>query len=356
MKSITILLLIILVRIGLPQTYNDFAPEIFFGRLASAKAEAMGRMLSVNYDSYFVSQSNPASLMNNQGLSVFYSNSSPFYGLRDAVYNYAGASYNNPEYGAIGFNALWFDYGTIFYTTGEHSPDIISSFKPSITVYTITYSNELLNWFNFGINGNLFINNAIYDKTFRGTYFDVGILKNINVLRTSELSDEIVIALMVKNIFNQSLEYEQNLKDYFPSILLLGLSNTIAFYNHDLYDKSHLIALTTGIEYQDLLNSKSRTAYKAAAEISFLDIVFARAGYYYERQINFGYNSKEKIEDLTYGFGFKLDMYKLLSKKLPLLLIFDYVSLKQPSYITDYDDWEKFSSINIVLNYQMNLK
>ncbi len=356
MKRITILLVIVLINTGLPQTYSDFAFEIFFGRLASAKAEAMGRMLSTGYDSYFVSQSNPASLINNPGLSVFYSNSSPYYVFRDAAYNYAGASYNHPEYGAVGFNALWFDYGTIFYTTGGQSPDNITSFKPSITVYTFTYSNELKDWFNFGINGSLFINNVIPDKTFNDTYFDLGISRNFNIHQDSELSDEIVIALMVKNIFNQSLEYEQNLKDYFPSILLLGLSNTIEFYNDDLYDKSHLIALTTGVEYQDLLNSKFRTAYKAAAEISFLDIVFARAGYYYERQINFGYNSKGKIEDFTYGFGLKLDLYKLLSKRLPLVLIFNYVSLKQPTYITDYDDWGKFRSINIALNYQMDLK
>ncbi len=74
------------VSIAFSQTYQDFfAQEIFFDRLPSAKTEAMGKILSVNNDSYFVSQSNPANLANSKGVSVFYSHSGSRYYMLDNV-------------------------------------------------------------------------------------------------------------------------------------------------------------------------------------------------------------------------------------------------------------------------------
>lgn len=97
MKKIIILLSFVLSNSIFAQQYNDFSQEIFFGRLPSAKTEAMGRILTLNFDPYFVSQSNPANLVTTKGAAVFYSNSSLFYGYNEATYNYMGVSYNNPK-------------------------------------------------------------------------------------------------------------------------------------------------------------------------------------------------------------------------------------------------------------------
>ena len=115
MKKILLFLLSILYSSIFPQAsnlYNGFAQEIFFGRLPSAKTEAMGRILTLNFDPYFVSQSNPASLVSTEGIALFYSNGSPLYGYTKASYNYAGISYVHPVYGGIAFNFLSFNTGT----------------------------------------------------------------------------------------------------------------------------------------------------------------------------------------------------------------------------------------------------
>ncbi len=78
MKKIIILLSFVLSHSIFAQQYNDFARDFFFGRLPSAKTEAMGRILTLNFDTYFVSQSNPANLVTTKGVAVFYSHSSHF--------------------------------------------------------------------------------------------------------------------------------------------------------------------------------------------------------------------------------------------------------------------------------------
>jgi hypothetical protein len=121
-----------------------------------------------------------------------------------------------------------------------------------------------------------------------------------------------------------------------------------------VYEKSYFIGFTSGFEYQDLLNSDKRTAYKVGGELSFLDIIFLRGGYYSETKIVYGFNSKSKLEDFTYGFGFKLDFDRHLTSDFPLILIFDFVSLEQPSStVTAIESWDNFTSFTLIANYRI---
>jgi len=120
-----------------------------------------------------------------------------------------------------------------------------------------------------------------------------------------------------------------------------------------LYENSYLLGLTIGLEYQDLFNADFRTAYKAGGELSLLDIVFLRGGYYHETTIDYGYNSTGMLEEFTYGFGLKLDFDKHFTNGFPLIIQFDFVSLPQPSYITDFNDWDDFTTYNLIANYRI---
>ena len=348
MKKIIVLLLFILSGSTFSQTYRDFAREIFFGHLPSAKTEAMGRILSLNFDPFFVSQSNPANLVQVNGVSIFYANSSPYYALDNASYNYAGFSYHHPVAGAFAFNFLKFNYGIPI--IGEEA---IGSDDPAIDLYTLTYSNEIKDWIVFGINANLFVYNL--NKSYTSTFFDVGLSRDFKVVQNSQINDKITVGSQLKNIFNQSFSsIDEAQADVFPMIFQIGLSNTVQYTDTDVYEKDYFFGFTLGLEYQDLFNSDYRTAYKVGGEISLLDIIFMRGGYYHETTIDYGFNSTGQLEEFTYGAGLKLDFNSLFTDDFPLVINFDYVSLKQPTYITNYDDWDNFTTYSLIANYRLD--
>lgn len=341
MKKITVLVLILSPNIIFAQTYNDFAKEIFFGRLPSAKTEAMGRILTLNLDQYFVSQSNPANLSNSQGINIFYSNCTPYYLLDNATYNYFGISYNHPVLGALAFNYLNFNSGIEYFNENKY-------------LYTITYSYNIRDWFMMGISANLFVYDFGFDKNYSSSFFELGLSRNFKFIQNSSLSSEINLASQIKNIFNQSFSaIDENQSDPFPSVFRIGIGNTIRYLDKAISSDYYLVGFTLGFEYQDLFNSSKKTAYKIGSEISVFDVIFLRGGYYYETPFEY-LNTVEKIEEFTYGAGLKLDFGKLFHYDFPIIMLADYTNLKQPSYITDYNDWKNFSVITIIINYTLN--
>lgn len=331
------------------QNYNDFASEIFFGRLPSAKSEAMGRIVALNFDPYFVSQSNPADLVNTSGASIFYANSSPFYTLTKAAYNYAGFSYNHPRIGAFAFNYMRFSFGLTFYKTGEADPLVTGEFEPGREIYTLTYSYGIPDWFNFGVNANFFV--FTESETFTSTFFEIGLSKSIYLVEDSDINDEIRIGTQLKNIFNQSFSaVDPAQANPFPAIFRIGVSNSVEYTIADIYEQDYFIGFTAGIEYQDLFNSGGRTAYKAGGELSLLDVFFLRSGYYSEKK----YFTEGNLEDFTYGFGLKLDFEKYITNELPLILLFDYISLEQPNYGQAPVEWDNFTTFSLIANYNLN--
>jgi len=337
-----------------PQNYKDFAFEIFFSRQPSAKTEAMGRILSVNFDPYFVSQSNPANLVSTNGIAVFYSRSSQLYVYDDATYDYAGISFNSQKFGALAFNYL-----ALNMVEDVIEPPIGTSLLGTIEnkryLYTLTYSYKIPEWFSFGVNANLFVADFGSDNTYSGSFFEIGLSRTFNLLQDKQYNDDLTAGTQIKNIFNQSFTtIDEAQSDAFPTIFRIGLANTLEYKENDSDNDSHLFAFTLGVEYQDLFNANHRTAYKAGSELSLLNILFLRGGYYHETTIDYGFNSTGQLEEFTYGAGLKLDFNSLFTDDFPLIINFGYVSLKQPTYITNYDDWDNFTTFSLIVNYQLN--
>ena len=350
MRKIVLLLSFVLANSIFAQQYNGFAHEIFFGRIPSAKLEAMGRIVTLNFDPYFVSQSNPANLVSTKGIAIFYANSSPFYLLNEATYNYAGVSYNNPTIGAFAFNIMSFNYGITFNQTGENDPTVIGTFKPTREMYTLTYSNQIPDWFSFGINANLFSDNIAGSETFNSTFFELGLSKKVSFECESAIKHDVVFAAQIKNIFNQSHStIDQAQADLFPSIFRIGVSNLFEYTDADVFEKAYLFGFTIGFEYQDLLNSGKRTAYKVGGELSFIDIIFLRSGYYSVTPTI----SEDELTDFTYGLGLKLDFEKYISDNFPLTILIDFVSLQQPSSVSVPINFDNFTTFNFIANYRL---
>ncbi len=346
MKRIIILLLFAIVNNINPQTYNDFAPEIFFGRLPSAKSESMGRVLTLNYDPYFVSQSNPASLTSLTGISTFYSNSLPFYGLTNATYNFVGLSYVHTAYGGIAFNYLCFNFGSEIFGLPFQNPFIEKKY-----LYTLTYAYNIKNWFSIGLSANLYVDDFGMSKSYSDSFFELGLIRDFSLVQNSEVKDKITVGTQLKNIFNQSFSaIDEAQADVFPSIFRFGISNSIEFKDLEIFEKDYFIGFTLGFEYQDLLNSDKRTAYKVGGELALVNFIFLRSGYYSETPTI----SEGKLTDFTYGFGVKLDFEKYISNNFPLIILFDFVSLEQPNYGSAPINWENFTTFSLAANYNLD--
>jgi hypothetical protein len=334
------------------QTYRDVFSEFFFDRLPSAKIESMGKIRSVSTESFFVSQANPAMLIQGEGINAFYSQSSPFYLAKDYKFHFSGISYKYSNIDAFALNLSWLDAGNMHFSDPFGNSKVA---KVSQKILTLSYARDIIGIIKLGINANLFIDDFNPDKTVSGSFFDIGFLKDIYLIKNNIYEDKVLIGLLFKNIFNQGiinngLFARSNDKYYFPSILSIGISNVVNFYNQDIYNQSHFIGLTTDYEYQNVINYKYRTATKIGFELSLLNILFARCGYYSETQFKAS-NGKGSLTDFTYGFGLNLEWSKLLNTESPLTITFDYTSLKQPTYIVNFDDWDNFTIYSIRLNY-----
>jgi hypothetical protein len=322
--------------------YNGFAQEIFFGRLPSAKTEAMGRILTLNFDPYFVSQSNPASLVSSEGIALFYSNGSPFYGYTKASYNYAGISYAHPVYGGIAFNFLSFNSGSEAFGLPYQNQFVENKY-----LYTLTLAYTIKKWFSLGVNANLFEADFGTGKSYRDSFFELGLSRDFNIVQNSELKDDLALGTQIKNIFNQSFSaIDEAQADAFPSIFRIGLSNTIEYTDTDIYENAYFLGFTLGFEYQDLLNSDNLTAYKIGGELSLFDMIFLRGGYFSE--------SEGKLTDCTYGLGLKLDFDIYIEDDFPLLLLIDFVSLEQPVYGSAPINWGSFNTFSLIANYKLD--
>ena len=344
MKKLLLLFLVLFSSIY-PQSsnlYKGFAQEIFFGRLPSAKTEAMGRILTLNFDPYFVSQSNPASLVSSEGIAFFYSNGSPLYGYTKASYNYAGISYVHPVYGGIAFNFLSFNYGSEAFGLPYQIQLVEKKY-----LYTLTLAYTIKKWFSLGVNANLFEADFGTGKSYSDSFFELGLSRNFKIVQNSELKDDLALGIQIKNIFNQSFSaIDEAQADAFPSIFRIGSSNTIEYTDTDIYENAYFLGFTLGFEYQDLLNSSRFTAYKTGGELSLFDIIFLRGGYYSE--------SEGKLTDFTYGLGLKLDFDIYIDDEVPLLLFIDFVSLEQPAYGSAPISWGNFNTFSLIVNYKLD--
>lgn len=358
MKRI-IIVLFVFSSILTAQDYNETVKWIFFGRQLSAKTEAMGRILTLGYDNNFLAQSNPASLISTEGVSLFYSQSSRLnrFLLSDLNSYSGGASYKKENIGAFAFNILYVDRGEFITKTRNNDGSIeIDSGQLTEQLYTLTYSNNICNWFSFGVNVNLLKQTRVWVNDPIGTFFEVGLLKTFDFVELTWIRDNITIGTQLKNIFNQSITNESDVSssdyvEYFPSIFRVGISNVVECFNKGLYEHSHLIRLTTGFEYQNVLNSIYRTAYKFGSELSFLDVVYMRFGYYQTLEIHSS-SSNDFIEELTFGFGINLNFEHYLSNHFPISIKIDYVNLSQPSYVNFIDNRDNFNTFNLILNYR----
>lgn len=342
--------------------YNGYNLEFFFGRQPSARSEAMGQALVASYDGGFTLFYNPAGIILNQKLTASFSYASPYYLLTNANYNFLGFTYNIGNWGTIGISRFHFSFGENIYAASVDDPFIFSrSITPTTTFITVSYAKEIFTNLAIGLNFNFYSENLLDTKSYP---VDIGLLKIIPIKREQENKQRLYFGVSIKNAFGSKINYSSQIlmpgssfkfsfEESLPIILRIGTSYELFLLKHHYLPNLYMFGVMFQIEYEDVLNDKYRTGIKFGSELSFFEIFYFRSGYYSFKVGPGSVNGKKRLTDFTYGFGIRLPVDDFLKKRFPLAISFDLTSLKQPSYVREYNDWDNFSIYSLNLNWEL---
>jgi hypothetical protein len=328
-----------------------FLPEFFFGRQPSARSEAMGKAyVSKNGDLgsiYF----NPAGISNISKIEVNTSYAPPNHYFTKGYYTFfaVGVKWKNKL--AIALSKYEFNLGKTIFANPTKTP-----FSKR---YAATLAIEPFKRFYLGTNINLLEwETGTYGK-YSTLYFDVGALKKIRVYDGKKTHHVVNIGSSISNINSAKIKTQQsgvsqNL--HLPIITRYGINYEISYGKTHFIDSTNIFKILFQSEFQVLLNSKYRSAIKFGSEISILDFLSIRAGWYNEKVYDFGFpdDNNSHLIDFTYGIGIKFPI-KLITK-FPLTIIVDFTSLPQVSYSKIYTDWENFENYTLRLTTSLSSK
>ncbi|MBK8552482.1 MAG: PorV/PorQ family protein [Ignavibacteria bacterium] len=366
MKKIIMFLAVILLTCtsyeAFAQTYNAAFYELFFGRQPSARAEAMGRSLATITGDPVSYYYNPAGMASLKGLNLNAGFAGPYYLLDDAYYDYFGGSYNIKKYGTVGLSSDYFNWGIDVNPVSEFGDPTGESYEPHVTNYRMTLASEVIKDFFVGVNLNLLSPDQITDSYTVGNekgedkdvfYFDLGVIKSFNI-QSGKLNHKINMGSSLINV--NSAKYsgvDEAQADRLPVIFRLGASYDLLIDDKSISSKLKSYNILANLEYEDLFNSKYYGGVHTGLEFTFLEILSLRGGYYSQKLNDYGYseNYKDNLSEFTYGFGLNVPVMQLSDSKVPLQIKLDFVSLKQPTYITTTDDWENFHVYTVIINW-----
>ncbi|RMG21619.1 MAG: hypothetical protein D6732_27035 [Methanobacteriota archaeon] len=250
-----------------------------------------------------------------------------------------------PNVGTLGLSRFHFTFG--FDVTYIDPIDFSEkTYIPATTQYTISFSRSVWKHLFGGLNINRYTDVFRADKTTSSYPVDVGLLNYISLKQSSNRKASLALHASLTNVFSATITITE--KELLPRILRLGGAFQLKQHPLDHLERLYFLAFTLVWEYQDVLDYPYRHGNKFGAELSLLEILHLRTGYYSFKIDPSPENGKGKLNDLTYGFGISLPWGTLLkSERVPITLKFDFISIGQPTYITNFDDWDNFIIYNL---------
>ena len=338
------------------QTYKGEYSFIYDFQQPDARSEAMGKLQGALYDSPLSSLYNPASSSFACGLNLSYNHLQPKFSLgsNDSKHDVFSAGYNFHKYGAAAFSFRQFSFGKVIFTNMEHPDGTGEYFIPEIFNYTFNYSYSPFRDLSVGFNLNYFVDKQVINKSPTAWIYDFGIMKLFRQ-NTETSSSNIILSGSISNITNSEIKYnseyyltamEHVFKNYLPSELRIGAA--YEYENKLQLSGFEIIKAMLACEYNDPVNSKLFTTYKAGVEITLLELLKLRMGYYNEKiNDNSVNNNIESLSEFTYGFGLNLPLNKITARRIPIDIQFDYVNLPIPIYNSSFKIDKDYSAISL---------
>lgn len=288
-----LLYLLLLLLMGPPllgQTVGTTSFQ-FLKVLPDARAAAMGEAVSTAVNTSSALFYNPGALIGVDKFDVSFAYVDWFL---DVSISSVAAAYTIPALGTIGILGILHDYGSIEETTvdqlgfredGTYNPGLTgNSISPSSMVLGVSLARALTNKFSLGLMAKYVSEDLVHAKA-SAVIFDGGLLYYTGFR-------SLTLAATLRNL-GQNVTFVD--EDYpIPQTFALGVSGYLASSKNSMFiasDKSRLLYTFELIHPRDYDQQ-----YKMGLEYSFSDMLFLRAGY----KINYD------VEGLSLGAGIRL--------------------------------------------------
>lgn len=327
--------------------YDFFAAEYFFGRLPSARAEAMGKAsVSIDGDLSTIAM-NPAGLATINGLAVSSTLASPYYEVvvGDGLPQNQGSHY---RFFQMGYRlskqlALGLQYNNFaFESQIQNIPDPVTS------TYALTVAYQPIENFMLGANVNYMDHSSVSANRDQTMYFDFGVIKTFKLASIGVFSHRINAAGSISNFSFAKIDLNEEKE--LPVTSRIGLNYQVEWDRKLWIPSLKTISMLVQTEYQWVLNADYHRALRFGSEVTLLEMLSLRAGYFTEPwHVDGLFDGEDYMNDFTYGFGLKAPLSKLTN--VPLNVFLDYTSLPQPPRFNSDQSWENFSSFNLTMQW-----
>ncbi|TAE56462.1 MAG: hypothetical protein EAZ89_04680, partial [Bacteroidetes bacterium] len=363
MKRVFYLLFLLLPLSGLYAQYDtEFQPEYFFGWLPSPRAEAMGQADVAAGNSIASIYYNPAAIGQVKGLQTFVSTAAPLYLLTEADFYdvgfamkvhpllTAGLSVRQMSLGETDFEIL---LGGQYYPIG----------RSKSTNYALTLASEPVKNLRVGVNVNLFdwkyISKDVSPKTNAYLpHFDAGVMYTLDVPAGSGDPHHLTLAASVTNLSGARITFGVDsfeTQQQFPAFARIGAAYAFSREVSIPGMKPGPVDVLLQAEYQNILNSEYKTAFRAGAEVVLLDLLALRIGAYTQNEnTTNSTNSYPRHQDFTFGGGLIFPLKELTNGKIPAKARLDVTIMEQAPYV-DGRRLPNFRSFGLTMDWDLVL-
>jgi hypothetical protein len=201
-----------------------------------------------------------------------------------------------------------------------------------------------------GLNLNLFRAN-FPERSENSIWPDVGILKVFHWARSEGIQHRVSVGSSLSNFTNSGITGPSGDEDL-PVVFRIGTSYRISWAHRSWHDRLRTLGLLSHLEYQNVLNSDYRDAFKIGGEIRLLEILALRIGYYLENMGGLEPDvSEDWVGETTYGFGLGLPISKLGEGAPPLRVSFDWVKREDRGETLDAADTVRYSVYTLSVDW-----
>ena len=316
------------------------------GRQSGARGEALGGGGVALTGDILSSFYNPAGIYGGTGISVATSfgdaGEVPGYG----DYRLLGAGIPVKDWGVVGLTWYGFDYE---YALDEDGPeDEIYSGKAS--VYTLTFAGEPTEDLYVGANLNL-LGQAISGETKTAFWPDMGLMKIFRLPGKANARHRIILGSSLANLTRASIDTPGGSEEL-PSTFRIGASYSLSYIHKSWMNMARLFNVLVHAEYRDLLNLSYGDGPRLGVELTILEMLSARLGYYYEDTGDYEEQiGLAQIERSTFGLGLALPVYRFTGGSVPLRATLDWAEIEIQPYLTESGDTETYSSWTVAVDW-----
>jgi hypothetical protein len=316
------------------------------GRQTGARGEALGGGGVALTGDILSSFYNPAGIYGGTGVSVATSfgdaGDLPGYGN----YRLLGAGLPVEDWGAVGFTWYGFDYE---YALDQPGPED-QVYSGNASVYTLTFAGEPKGDLYVGANLNM-LRESISGQAETAFWPDIGLIKLFRLPGKAPVRQRIILGSSLANLTRSSIDSPGGSQEL-PSTFRIGASYSISYSYRSWMNMARLFNLLVHAEYRDLLNLSYGDGPRLGAELTLLEMLSARVGYYYEDTGDYeDVTGQAQIERSTFGLGLALPVYRFTGGSVPLRATLDWANVEVQPYLTESGDTETYSSWTVAVDW-----